>query len=115
MKNLLSKGDKISIAILLLMLLAILCAPNISAQNKQKENKYCIERGHILSDSIIMSSSKASYIKDTPLYTLRITLAGTETHYRCERCGEIIVIKDEPRIDTIWRKPQICDTLLSSI
>ena len=67
------------------------------------QNKYCEERGHILKDSISMSTSKASYILDTEDYTIRVTQKGYEFHCKCERCGEVVVIKPEPKRDTLWR------------
>ena len=71
------------------------------------QNKYCEERGHILKDSISMSASKASYILDTEDYTIRVTQKGYEFHCKCERCGEVVVIKPEPKRDTLWSRIQM--------
>ena len=94
--------------ILFITLAMLSCIP-ASAQHRSAKspNQICIERGHIILDSIpIACKSDTTYV-DELFKTFQVITPRIEYHAYCKRCGELIVWKDQPKKYLIWESENI--------
>ena len=74
-------------------------------ERQEQTAQICVERGHVIDGNgeTRYWGKQQAFVVDSSTYSVKIT-KPIEGSYRCQRCGDTIVVYGEAIIDTIWRK-----------
>ena len=97
-------GLKIVLIVLLLLSGFVLKAKDDSKINPNIINPICQKRGHVGYDTIPMIIESTPFIWDVRDTVFRVTPSRIEFHFRCERCGEIIVYRPMAKFEMLMIK-----------